>query len=193
MKQFLLVVCAYLLGAVPCGYLVGKAKGIDLRHYGSGNIGTTNAFRALGPRYGFLVFACDVLKGFLPAVAGKAVGGPLWGVLAGLAAVVGHNWSVFLGFRGGRGVATGAGVLFGLAPKVILLALGVWGAVLLLTGYVSLASIVASLSAPIWALVLREPALYFLFLIPAPLFIVYRHLPNIRRLRAGKEPRVRLW
>lgn len=184
---------SYLLGAVPFGYLFGRLKGIDLRSHGSGNIGTTNAFRVLGRKMGILVFLCDLIKGLIPALLGKVLLGPGWGVAAGLAAVIGHNWSVFLGFKGGRGVATGAGVVLALMPEVILLAFGIWVAVVLLTGYVSLGSIVASLSVPLVALFFREPWIYFLFAIPAPLFIVFKHLPNIRRLQKGTEPRIRFW
>ncbi|NPV28628.1 MAG: glycerol-3-phosphate 1-O-acyltransferase PlsY [Firmicutes bacterium] len=184
---------SYLLGAVPFGYLFGRLKGIDLRSHGSGNIGTTNAFRVLGRKMGILVFFCDLIKGLIPALLGKTLLGPGWGVAAGLAAVIGHNWSVFLGFKGGRGVATGAGVVLALMPEVILLAFGIWVAVVLLTGYVSLGSIVASLSVPLVALFFREPWIYFLFAIPAPLFIVFKHLPNIRRLQKGTEPRIRFW
>lgn len=193
MGYFLLLLGGYLLGAVPFGYLLGRIKGVDLRFYGSGNIGTTNAFRVLGRKLGFLVFFCDLAKGLIPALLGKILGGPGWGVVAGLAAVIGHNWSVFLTFRGGRGVAATAGVLLALMPKVVILAFGIWVLVVILTGYVSLGSIIASLSVPVIALIFREPWIYFLFAILAPIFIIFRHLPNIRRLRRGTEPRVRFW
>ena len=117
-----LVIGSYLVGSIPCGYLMGKLRGVDLRRHGSGNIGTTNAFRVLGKQLGMLVFCCDAAKGFFPALIG-AHHAPFWGVAAGLAAVVGHNWSVFLGFRGGRGVATGMGVALALVTKVIVIGL----------------------------------------------------------------------
>lgn len=193
MLGLLLLLVSYLVGAIPFGYLLGKLKGVDLRKHGSGNIGATNAFRVLGRELGMVVFLCDFLKGLTPALLGKLWGGPAWGVAAGIAAVVGHNWSLFLGFKGGRGVSTSAGVLVALAPKVILAALGTWLLVLLLTGYVSLSSITAALLAPVYAFLLRESPVYYFFIIPASFFIFLRHLPNIRRLLKGTEPRVRFW
>lgn len=193
MKFFFFLLASYLVGSIPCGYIFGKLKGIDLRYHGSGNIGTTNAFRVLGRRTGILVFLCDLAKGLLPALIGKFWGGPIWGVAAGIASVAGHNWSVFLGFKGGRGVATGAGVAIALIPQVVFIAFGIWGIVVLLTGYVSLGSIVSALSVPFIALFFRVPPIYYVFAIPVPAIIVYRHLPNIRRLLKGTEPRIHLW
>lgn len=146
----------------------------------------------LGKQTGLLVFGCDVIKGLLPALVGAHFG-PIWGVLAGLLAIAGHNWSIFLGFHGGRGVATAAGVAFALIPKVVILALLIWMLIVYFTGYVSLASIIATVSVPFIALLLHTPWVYFAFAIPAPIFIVVRHLPNIRRLQNGTEPRVRFW
>jgi len=193
MRFILLIVFCYLIGAIPCGYLVGRLRGVDIRSRGSGNIGTTNAFRVLGPKHGLIVFVCDVAKGLIPVLIAKTLGGPDWGVAAGLAAVAGHNWSIFLGFRGGRGVATGAGVVLALMPKVVLIAFGIWVVVVLVSGYVSLGSIIAALSVPVIALIYHVPWIYYVFAIPAPLFILYRHLPNIDRLRKGTESRLRIW
>lgn len=190
MRILLLLLGSYLMGSVPCGYLIGSRYRVDLRRHGSGNIGATNAFRVLGARVGLLVLFCDVTKGFLPVLVMNHFFGPGWAVVAGLAAIAGHNWSVFLGFRGGRGVATGAGVLLALMPKVVLVALVVWFVVVMFSGYVSLGSIVAALSIPLIALLFGVPPVYYIFAIPAPLFVVYRHLPNIRRLRKGTEPRI---
>lgn len=193
MRIFLLLMGSYLIGSIPCGFLIGRWRHLDLRRYGSGNIGATNAFRILGPRAGFLVLFLDAAKGFLPVVIMNYFFGPGWAVLAGLAAIAGHNWSIFLGFNGGRGVATGAGVLLALMPQVVLVAFIVWVVVVLAFGYISLGSIIAALSVPVTALFFHVPAIYFIFAIPAPLFVVYRHLPNIRRLREGTEPRIRFW
>lgn len=193
MDFFLMLLICYLIGSIPCGYLIGKRKRVDLRSQGSGNIGATNAFRILGPVVGLLVFLCDVAKGFIPVLVVNNVFGPSWGVAAGLAAVVGHNWSIFLGFRGGRGVATGAGVLIALMPWVVLIAFIIWLLVVLLSGYVSLGSIIAAISVPIIALILRVPWVYFIFAVPAPILVVIRHLPNIRRLQEGTESRIRFW
>lgn len=192
MLLFWLILGSYLFGAIPCGYLLGRVRGVDLRRHGSGNIGATNAFRVLGKQLGMVVFFCDVVKGLVPALVGAHFG-PGWGVLAGLAAVAGHNWSVFLGFRGGRGVATATGVALALMPKAVIIAFVIWLLVLLSTGYISLASIIATISLPVIALFLQAPWIYFAFAIPAPLFIVVKHLPNMRRLRKGKEPRVSIW
>ncbi|AFV11764.1 glycerol-3-phosphate acyltransferase 2 [Thermacetogenium phaeum DSM 12270] len=189
--QVLLLLGSYLIGSIPCGYLVGRKYRVDIRRYGSGNIGATNAFRVLGPRVGLLVLLCDAAKGFFPVLIINHFFGPAWAVMAGLATMAGHNWSLFLGFRGGRGVATGAGVVLALMPGVVAVALVIWLAVVLITGYVSLASIFAALFVPLIAFFFKVPPLYYLFAIPAPLIVVYRHLPNIRRLQKGTEPRIR--
>lgn len=190
--MFWLILGSYLFGSIPFGFLIGRMKKVDLRRHGSGNIGATNAFRVLGRQLGFVVFFCDVAKGFIPALIGASFA-PGWGVAAGLAAVAGHNWSIFLGFRGGRGVATAAGVALALIPKAALVALAIWAIIVFISGYVSLASIIAVASVPIVALAFHAPWIYFVFAIPAPVFIVVRHLPNIRRLLNGTEPRMRFW
>jgi glycerol-3-phosphate acyltransferase PlsY len=193
MRVLLMLVICYLIGSIPCGYLIGRMKGVDLRRQGSGNIGATNAFRILGLETGLFVFFCDAAKGFIPVLIVNNIFGPYWGVGAGLAAVVGHDWSVFLGFRGGRGVATGAGVLIALMPGVVLIAFVIWLLVVLISGYVSLGSIIATLAVPIIALFLHVPWVYFIFAVPTPILVVIRHLPNIRRLQNGTESRIRFW
>lgn len=193
LRIFLLILGSYLIGSIPCGLLIGRWRNLDLRRYGSGNIGATNAFRILGPYLGFLVFFLDAAKGFLPVAIMNYFFGPGWAVMAGLAAIVGHNWSIFLGFSGGRGVATGAGVLLALMPQVVLVAFLIWVVVVLIFGYISLGSVIAALAVPVIALFFHVPAVYFVFAIPAPLFVVYRHLPNIRRLRDGTEPKIHFW
>ncbi len=191
--RIMVLLISYLIGSIPCGYLMGWKKKIDLRRYGSGNIGATNTFRVLGPEAGSIVFFCDVAKGFLPVLIVNNYFGPFWAVGAGLAAIAGHNWSIFLGFRGGRGVATGAGVLLALMPGVVFIAFIIWLFVVIVSGYVSLGSIIAALAVPLIALFLHVPWAYFIFAIPAPIIIVIRHLPNIRRLQAGTENRIRFW
>ncbi|HHV35659.1 MAG TPA: glycerol-3-phosphate 1-O-acyltransferase PlsY [Syntrophomonadaceae bacterium] len=193
MYFILMVFICYLIGSIPCGYMIGRRNRVDLRRHGSGNIGATNAFRILGPEVGLLVLLCDVAKGFIPVLIVNNIFGPSWGVGAGLAAIVGHNWSVFLGFRGGRGVATGAGVLIALMPGVVLIAFVVWVLVVLVSGYVSLGSIIGAVAVPIIALILRVPWVYFIFAVPAPILVIVRHLPNIRRLQDGTESRIRFW
>lgn len=193
MKFVLVLLISYLLGSIPCGYLIGRKHKVDLRRHGSGNIGATNAFRILGPEVGLLVLLCDVAKGLLPVLIANNLFGPFYGVGAGLAVMAGHSWSVFLRFQGGRGVATGAGVLIALMPGVVLIAFVIWIVVVLFTGYVSLGSILASVAVPFIALILHIPWEYYIFAVPAPIIIVIRHLPNIRRLQAGTENRIRFW
>ncbi|MBC7341557.1 MAG: glycerol-3-phosphate 1-O-acyltransferase PlsY [Clostridia bacterium] len=187
MSWSLCLIFSYILGAVPFGYLVGRYLGTDIRKFGSGNIGTTNAFRVLGAGPGLVVLFGDVAKGVIPVLLGSRVGGPTLAVLAGILAVIGHNWPIFLKFRGGRGVATGAGMLIALAPLVTLICFSVWIVVVLTTRYVSLGSIVAACSAPIVMLLLHQPWQFVLVTILLALVIVWRHRPNLKRLLAGTE------
>ena len=193
MTTALLVLAAYLVGSVPTSYLAGKwVRGIDLREHGSGNLGATNAFRVLGARVAAPVMVLDVLKGFLPAALfpqwdGEA--GWAWALAYGAAAIVGHVFPVYMRFRGGKGVATAAGVFLALAPKAVLPALIVWLAVLGVWRMVSLASIAAAATL-IAALVVTEPRLPVLFLgIAVATFVVYAHRTNIRRILRGEEYR----
>lgn len=187
MPAWIVLLISYLLGSIPVGFIVGKARGRDIRQYGSGNIGTTNAFRVLGRRAGAMVLAGDVLKGIAAVLLGNYVGGSTVGLLAGLAAMAGHNWSVFLRFNGGRGVATAAGVVLALAPLVMVWALVIWGLTVLLSRYVSLGSILAAGSVPLLMWVFDKPWSYILFGVVAAFFIIYRHRPNLRRLLEGTE------
>jgi glycerol-3-phosphate acyltransferase PlsY len=187
------LVASYLLGAIPTSYLVVRlVKGADLRRLGSGNLGATNLYRTLGWRYALPVGVFDMLKGMVPVVwfGPHAGGGPLVPLLLGIAALLGHVFSVFVGFRGGKGVATGAGIVLGLAPWAFLAALGAWAAVLALSGYVSLASIVAALLLPpaVYLLAPERRDLIWLFALIAAL-IVFFHRANIKRLLAGTEHR----
>ncbi|MCP3920305.1 MAG: glycerol-3-phosphate 1-O-acyltransferase PlsY [bacterium] len=193
---WLAIVVAYLLGALPFGFLLAKIlKGVDLREIGSGNIGATNTMRALGRGPGLLAFALDFLKGWLPTavLAGLTVGEErleLAQVACGTAAVVGHCFPVYLGFKGGKGVATGCGAIVGIDPFVFLGAGVVWILTMLLTRYVSLASILMGLAFPVLFLV-RYPG-HIELLVGAGLLtflIVVRHRANISRLLAGTEPR----
>lgn len=198
---------AYLIGAVPFGYLVGRAKGIDVRREGSGNVGATNVGRLLGTRWGVLVFALDFAKGALPvAAAGWVLPQPedvppdSPAVLAGVAAFLGHLFPVYLGFSGGKGVATGAGVVAVLVPWLALAALAAWAAVLLTTRYMSLASITAAvvLAGLRVGLLLAagEPpfgharGVVTAFCLVGGALVVLKHQGNVRRLLAGTEPRL---
>ena len=187
----LLVLAAYLVGSTPTSYLAGKwTRGVDLRDHGSGNLGATNTFRVLGAKVAAPVMVLDILKGFLPAALfplwdGEAGWG--WALAYGAAAIVGHVFSAFMRFRGGKGVATAAGVFLALAPKAVLPALLVWLAVLGIWRMVSLASIAAA-GTLIVALALTEPRLPVLLLgIVVAAFVVYAHRSNIRRIVRGEE------
>lgn len=184
---------AYLLGAIPTSYLVGRlAKGIDLRQVGSKNLGATNLYRSLGWRYAIPVGLFDVAKGAIPVwVFGPRLGGgPWWPLALGITAVVGHVFSVFVRFKGGKGVATTAGVVLGVAPWATVLALAAWAVVVRLSGYVSLGSIVAALVLPPAAYLLDPAARPVMgVLVALALFVIVMHRANIGRLRAGTENR----
>ena len=205
MIRFLIALAgAYVLGSFPSAYVIGKlAKGIDIRQHGSGNVGASNVFRVVGKKWGILTLLLDISKGVMsvvviaphfyePHVCGSKL---TYSLFVGLAAVVGHNWTIFLGLRGGKGVATSLGVGVGLLPKAALLALSVWIVVLLLSGYISVASIAAALSFPVWVLAFyRHLPGYRVLLALSTLLaglIVFTHRSNMERLRRGDEHR--LW
>ncbi|HUG27883.1 MAG TPA: glycerol-3-phosphate 1-O-acyltransferase PlsY [Gemmatimonadales bacterium] len=184
---------AYLLGAVPTSYLVMRmARGVDLRTVGSGNLGATNLYRQLGWRYAVPVGLFDMAKGALPVMVGMRLpgGGTALALGLGAAAVLGHVYSLFVGFKGGKGVATGAGVVLGLAPWAFVVSLGVWGVVVWLSGYVSLASVIAAVLFPAvtWILHPEQRPLLWMHLALAALIVVL-HRTNLRRLAAGTENR----
>jgi glycerol-3-phosphate acyltransferase PlsY len=183
----------YVCGSLPFGYWAGRLRGVDLRTRGSGNTGATNAFRVLGIKIGVLVMALDIGKGALAVVAARAIaGGDLVPVLAAAAAVAGHLFPVFLGFRGGKGAATGTGAMIALVPPIGLLAFCVWVTVGLVTRYVSVATIATAIFYASAAFVSGQPWPVRLFTLGAGAFVVWRHRANIARLRAGTEHRVNL-
>jgi acyl phosphate:glycerol-3-phosphate acyltransferase len=192
---FLLVLAAYLLGGFPTSYLAGRVlRGIDLRDHGSGNLGATNAFRVLGWRAATPIFIVDILKGFLPTYLFPAIDGSAawaWALAYGAAAILGHVFSVYVGFRGGKGVATGAGVFLALAPVAVAFGLAVWLTVVLLTGYVSVASIAAAALLPPLAALTGAPREVVGLAVVLAVFIILAHRANIGRLRRGKEHRFR--
>jgi glycerol-3-phosphate acyltransferase PlsY len=190
MNLFLSVLAGYLIGAVPAGYLVARLKGIDIRQRGSGNIGATNVWRNLGAGAGLFVLACDAGKGLVAVLLGRWLVGGDAQLLTALAALVGHSWPVFLGFRGGKIIATALGVFLLLDPAVMLIGLAIWVVTVLLSRYVSLGSILATASLPVVMLVLGRPGNMVLFGLSVAAIAVYKHLPNIRRLLEGTEPRV---
>ncbi len=187
-----MVAAAYLLGSIPTGlWLVRWIRGLDVREHGSGNIGTANVYRVAGPWLGAAVLAADVLKGLLPVLAVQATGlGSAWAVAAGVASIAGHNWSVLLGFRGGKGVATSFGVLVALSPAAAAAAAAVWVLAVAVTRYASVGSILALVSVPATMALLREPAAHLAFGVAAAALGVVRHRVNLRRLREGTELRI---
>jgi acyl phosphate:glycerol-3-phosphate acyltransferase len=184
----------WLAGSIPSGYWVVRlVRGIDVRRVGSRSIGATNVWRVLGWRYGVPVIVLDVAKGLVPAFLASWLVDDLAGVLAGGAAMAGHWRPLFLRFeRGGKIVATTAGVLLGLAPLVAVSALAVWGLAFLVARYVSVASIVAAVSVPAIAFALGESWPVKALAVAGGLAVVVLHRGNLQRLRRGKEPRVRL-
>jgi glycerol-3-phosphate acyltransferase PlsY len=198
----LIAAAGYLLGGIPTAFLVGRLRGVDIRRVGSGNVGATNALRTLGWKAGVTVMALDVAKGYL--AAGLLPLLPVWegevvylGMAAGVAAILGHVFTPYLRFRGGKGVAAAAGVLVALAPLPTAIAAGAFALVAFGTGIVSLASLTAAVTLPVAAFLLDRTAAYAVHpavravtvgLVP---FIFYTHRQNIRRLIAGKENRFR--
>ncbi len=195
-------IAAYLLGSIPTGYLVAKAKGIDIRSVGSGNIGATNVFRILGKGAGTLVLLTDALKGFLActlvvflvrkyilADAGFP-GKEILAVVAGVAAILGHNYTCWLKFKGGKGIATTAGVLVALVPWALLIVLGIWILVFVTSRYVSLASIAAAFCLPFVVWFLHSSQLMSFITAILGLLAIYKHKANIQRLLNRTENRV---
>lgn len=193
-----LLVC-YLIGSIPTSYILAKVlKGVDIRKYGSGNVGATNLMRVIGKGPGIIGLLFDILKGFFPVLIlapvsympGLCIGQPLYKVLLGAALVSGHIWPIFLKFKGGKGVATSIGVLIALSYKAMLLGLLVWLLTALLFRYVSLSSIVMVFTLPIFMVLFRQPIEYILLSVLLCIFIVIKHMANIRRLINGTEYKI---
>lgn len=188
---------SYLLGATPTSYIAGKlGRGIDLREHGSKNLGATNVYRMLGWKYAIPVAFFDIAKGAVPVLFFSGWGGaaehPWLPVALGGAAVLGHMFSPYVSFKGGKGVATAAGMFLALAPLAVLLAIPVWGVCLWLTGYVSLSSIIAVLTVPVWVAVWQPNSPYvFWASVALVALIIFAHRRNIGRLVAGTENRFR--
>jgi glycerol-3-phosphate acyltransferase PlsY len=191
----------YFLGSIPAGYLAGRMAGIDIRNVGSGNIGATNVTRALGKCYGYPVFLVDFTKGVLAVIISillaKNSGSnspEVFGIVAAIFSVLGHAFPVWLGFKGGKGVATSVGALFGLMPLAALIGLGVWALVFEVTRYVSVASITTAMVLPVAVLALTyakhtEGMALFYFSLCTAGVVIFRHRSNLSRLMRGTEPR----
>ena len=189
------VAIAYLAGSIPFAFLAGKAKGIDLRKHGSGNLGATNAIRVLGPRIGGLVYFGDTIKGMLPALllpmAIQASRPDLWAIAFGVAAILGHMKPIFLmGQGGGKGVATAGGVFFGLAWIPALIALGVFIIVVALTRMVSAGSLSAAIVLPVAILMVKGPHALFFISTAVSVLVIWMHRTNISRIASGTESRI---
>ncbi len=191
MLGILLVLFGYVLGSVPTGYLVGRALGVDVRKVGSGNIGTANVLRAAGKWAAVLTLAGDMLKGLVPVVVARLVVGNEWLIAAvAFAAVVGHCWPVFLRFKGGKAVATGAGTSIGLAPIIGLGLFAFWWAVVLVSRYTSLGAIAVMVVSPVVFLLSHQPLPYVLYTIVGGALVLWRHRENARALLKGTERKV---
>lgn len=193
MKIALVITICYLLGSIPFGYIVGKMfKKIDIRELGSGNIGATNVFRMLGPSLASLVLIGDIGKGILSIylVRFLNIDNLLISTIAGLVVICGHDWSIFLGFKGGKGIATTFGVVFALNPTISILAVIVWGIVLVTTRYASLSSILAIISILIFTILFKQPYEYIMFSAIILVLGIFNHKDNIKRLRSGNERKI---
>ncbi len=198
-SQWLWPLLTYVVGSIPAGYLLGRARGIDIRQHGSGNIGATNVYRVMGRPWGLSIFAFDFLKGFLPLYLIRLYALPpadAWPVSALLVtcaftAILGHNYTPWLGFKGGKGVATSAGVLGALMPLVLAIALSLWVVAVLVTRYVSVASLLAAVVLPIAAATFY-PGQWINFCLASAAggLAAWRHRSNIRRLLDRTESRI---
>lgn len=200
----LMIVLSYVMGSIPTSIIAAKLlKGIDIREHGSGNAGATNAFRVLGWKTGLVVLLIDMLKGWIPTVWFAQLGADGMGweyttsqMVAGISAVFGHIWTLFAGFKGGKGVGTGAGVLIGLAPVAVLICIVVFVITVAGTRYVSLGSILASLTLPL-VLFARHlsggemvAVQLLVFSVFIPVLILFTHRANIGRLLRGEENKI---
>lgn len=187
-------VAAFFCGAIPTAFIIAKkAKGIDIRQHGSSNVGATNAFRVLGKKMGALVFALDLLKGYLPAKLLSLYffnNRPELALWIGLGAVLGHVFTPFLSFKGGKGIATGAGALLAAYPLIFLWALLAWVLVFAVTKIVSISSLAAILSLVLWGKHYQVPDASMAFFVLAAVFLVWTHRSNIQRLLKGEEKKV---
>ncbi len=193
-----LIIC-YLIGSIPTSYIFGKILGgVDIRQYGSGNVGATNVYRVVGKLPGILVLIIDILKGLICVTLlpnlflrlGIPMNPEVYKMALGFTAVVGHDWTVFLKFKGGKGVATSTGVLIGIAPNILVFGLIVWVVIFIWKRYVSLASISSAVSIPIFFSIMSYPVSYVIFSSLICAIMVYKHLPNIRRFVRGEENKI---
>lgn len=193
MSYIIVVILSYVIGSVPSGLILGKTFwNVDLRQHGSKNIGATNAWRTLGKLPGFIIFVADLLKGMIGVYLGMLIVGTSTAmIIGGIMAIIGHSLSLFLKFKGGKGVATGLGVLLMLMPSVSAIVFLIWLVIVLISKYVSLASIIAAVFVPVCAFAAGMSYDYVAFGIVAALFVIYRHKSNIVRLMNGTENKIK--
>lgn len=199
------ILVSYIIGSIPTAYIFGRIlRGIDIRKFGSGNVGATNALRVLGRGPGIIVLVLDILKGFLPVillgslVVAKVayISEEILLIILGLSCICGHNWTIFLRFRGGKGIATSFGVLLALAVKIgglkiiLLLSILTWVTVFFVTRIISIASILTGISLPIYMTLFRQSNVLILTSIILSIFIILRHKSNLKRIFQGKESRL---
>lgn len=193
MNIVVLTIVAYLFGAIPFGLLVAKSKGVDIRSQGSGNIGATNVLRVIGKGWGVFTLVLDALKGFIPAFYFPMLAklDPEWGVLFGLAAIMGHSFPVYLKFKGGKGVATSAGMLLGVAPLAVGIGIGVWIVCMVVWRYVSLASLAAAATIAVAVWIVEDKGLIVNSALTAlGVMVIWLHRANMKRLLNGTESRM---
>ncbi|MDY6892151.1 MAG: glycerol-3-phosphate 1-O-acyltransferase PlsY [Chloroflexota bacterium] len=194
--EFIIVVIgSYLIGSIPSGVLLGKIRGVDVRAYGSGKTGSTNVLRTLGTKAAAIALIADVLKGVIAVLIAKyTLGSPVGEMAAGFAAIAGHDWSIFIRFQGGRGVATSVGALFVMAPLVAAASLAIFALIVAVTRYASLGSLLGATSAVVIMAVLSAldmaPVVYVIFTAVAVALIIIQHRDNISRLLSGTESKV---
>lgn len=194
--EFIIVVIgSYLIGSIPSGVLLGKIRGVDVRAYGSGKTGSTNVLRTLGTKAAAIALIADVLKGVIAVLIAKyTLGSPVGEMAAGFAAIAGHDWSIFIRFQGGRGVATSVGALFVMAPLVAAASLAIFALIVAVTRYASLGSLLGATSAVVIMAVLSAldmaPIVYVIFTAVAVALIIIQHRDNISRLLSGTESKV---
>ena len=197
------IIISYLIGSIPTAFIFGKLlKGIDIRKFGSGNVGATNALRVLGKKVGIAVLILDILKGVIPIICADFIvtrfnlSADLIRVLLGVSCICGHNWTVFLNFKGGKGIATTLGVLIGLALKtpglgiILLVLIIVWLIVFVLRRIVSLASVISAIVLPLLTAIFKQPLVIIMASLVLCFFVLLRHRSNISRLLEGKESKL---
>lgn len=187
----MLLACSYLLGSIPFGLIASRLKGVDLTKEGSGNIGATNVFRTLGKSYGIAVFVLDLLKGALPVIIAKSLlPEPALVIGCGALAILGHMFSAFMKFKGGKGVATGLGVVLAIAPYLFIFSFLLGITIIVITGYVSLASITGAVFLSILMFRSGQPPAYSWAVLFVSLMVIIKHIPNIKRLIKGTENKI---